>query len=152
MPLFAAGQKMTAAFMNLTCPVTTGNQMAMSTTSGTTTSASYVNSLSAGGVVSINYVAPASGSIWVTIFCTMSALATATMDTAFALTGAAGTLGASDPTKVTTVGTTAVTKTRRVKIDGLTPGAAGTITLWYRTSTSTMTVNSRQIAWEPAGA
>lgn len=155
---FAAGQKVTAAQINSACPIG-ATQSTMSAVSGTVTVGTpYVGSLTGGAPThTLAFTAPASGSIWVSITASATNNSTGYGCISFAISGAAGTRAASDDYQAFMQGVTTPrpeqTLYRRVMITGLTPGAAGTITMYYRSFTAgTTTFNYRQIGYEPVAA
>lgn len=154
---FSAGQVLTADVMNAACPV--GSDMTVvSTTAGTTTSTTYTSTLSGAGSVTLAFVTPASGKIWVTETASAKGGTTSIFPAiTFAISGAAGTVAASDNNQAfqqaASAGGPESTLFRRVLVAGLTPGAAGTITMNYKTTgAGTVTYNNRQLAWEPVGS
>ncbi len=110
--------------------------------------------------MTLAFVTPASGKIWVTI--TASAKAGTTIAAfpaiTFAITGAAGTVAASDNYQAfnQTVDTSSRpenTLFRRQLITGLVAGAAGTITMHHKIGGGgTGTFTNRQLQWEPVAA
>lgn len=154
---FLAGQKLSAAALNSAAP-TGAAQSVVNTTAGNTTSSTYTPTLSAGGTVTLAFVTPASGKIWVTYTATGVGTTSAEFPSiSFAISGAAGTLAASTDrqafNKSTSAGTPESTISRRTLVTGLTPGAAGTITMNFKSfAGGTVTFNNKQLQWEPVAA
>jgi hypothetical protein len=85
MTTFAAGQKLTAAALELT---TVTNREPDSTT-GTTTSTTYVSSLTTSGTLTLNFTAPLSGKVLITVGARMQqSVANRYVRMAYALSGA----------------------------------------------------------------
>lgn len=154
---FLAGQKATAAQLNSAAPVGEA-EATVNTTPGTTTSTSYTDTLTGSGTMTIAYVAPPSGKIcvWYTAS-TVPSVANYFGIVAPALTGAAGTVAASDNWQAFNKTTDASndndgTVYRTHIFTGLVAGAAGTITMMHKVIGGLVTFSDRQIGWRPIGA
>ena len=145
---FLAGQSLTASLLN---DATTTIESATDAVAGTTTSATYTDTLTSTGTHTLNFVAPASGKIVVTIACVaVNGTAGAYAAMSFRVSGAAGTQAASDANQVYGQGTGTNRPEVRTSVPtlvtGLTPGASGTITLQHKvTGGGTGTFNYRRI-------
>lgn len=153
---FAAGQKVTAAQLNSAAP-TGAVQSAVNSTVGTTTSTSYTDTLTSSTTVSLGFTTPGSGSIKVTIIAAMqNNTAGSYVAVSFRISGAAGTVAASDDYQVYTQGTGTSRPESRISgstiITGLTPGAAGTVTMQHKVTANIGTYNYRRIIIEPIAA
>lgn len=153
---FVSGQRVTAAQLNSAAPIG-AVQSVVNTTSGTTSSGTYTDTLSGTSTVSLNFVVPPSGAIWVTTNVGMfSGANTVYAVTSYRISGSAGTVAASDNWQIYTkqVSTMESLFTRRTMQTGLTPGATGTVTMQHRNSngSTTCTFNHRQLLIEPVPA
>jgi hypothetical protein len=154
--MFFAGQKLTALIMNSAAP-TGSAQTTPNTTGSTTTSTAYTATLASGSSHTLAFVAPPSGSIWVTYVCSAFHSATDFPSMSVGIGGAAGTIAPSTLwqafNQTVTTPRPEHTLFRRYMFTGLVPGAAGLITMYYKTLASgTATFNNRQLAWEPVAA
>ncbi|PRY35330.1 hypothetical protein [Umezawaea tangerina] len=145
---FQAGQKITAADLNRAAP-STSTQLTNISDTGTLTSAVYTDTLSGAINATLAFVTPPSGSIEVTIHAAIDNSSTNYTYVSFRISGAAGTVAASDDYAISANGTDDHTASRTTIIPGLTPGAAGTITMQYRVSAGTGTVDHRSIIQKP---
>lgn len=146
----AAGQKMTASFLNSLCPLGEA-QSATNSTPGTTTSTSYTDTLSGSGTVSVNFTAPPSGAVAVT---TKSALVNSAGNytaAAFRLSGAS-TRASSDNDQIYNKGVDEITSETVTVVTGLTAGGAYTATMQHKVTAGTGTYNYRRIAVRPLPA
>lgn len=153
---FASGQKVTAAQLNSAAP-TGSAQTAVNTTGGTTTSTTYTSSLTGSAAVTLAFTAPPSGSIWVTYTASAFHSGTDYPSISVGLSGAAGTVAVSTTwqafNQTVTTPRPESTLFRRYMFTGLTPGSAGTITLYHKVlSAGTATFSNRQLGWEPVAA
>jgi hypothetical protein len=146
-----AGQQLTAAALNSAAP-TTWTQLTNISDTGTLTSVTYTDTLSGAVNATLAFVAPPSGSIKVSIHAAVDNSSTNYTYVSFRISGAAGTVAASDDYALSANGTDDHTAPRPTIITGLTPGAAGTITMQYRVSAGTGTVDHRSIIQEPMPA
>jgi hypothetical protein len=153
--VFSAGQVLTATILNSAAPVGDA-QTVVNTTAGTTTSTTYTPTLSGSGLVTLAFVTPPSGAIWVSYTASVKHSATGGFATiSVALSGAASTVAASDNYQAfgqTTDGANSrpeITVFRRFWFSGLTAGAAGLITMNHRIGVAgTGTFTNRQLAVE----
>ncbi|WP_191304408.1 hypothetical protein [Lentzea cavernae] len=146
-----AGQKITASMLNSLAP--TGHASSgVNTTAGTTTSTSYTDTLSGTTSVSVAFIVPPSGKIAVTVFGSTDNSADNYSVISYRISGAAGTVAASDNWQTYFRNTNEGGVGRRSFQTGLTPGAAGTITMQHKVSGGTGTFNNREILWEPLPA
>jgi hypothetical protein len=153
---FQAGQILTAPALNLAIPVGE-TQSVLNTTFGSTNSATYTPTLTGPGTVTLAFVAPGSGAISVTFTAAISPQTTTAFGAiSVAISGAAGTFAASDDYNAYVISTDPANDfggtVERTKIfTGLTPGAAGTITMNHKSSSGTTDFGNRQIIWRPVG-
>lgn len=155
--VFFAGQKLTAAALNSAIPLGETQSVIVSAF-GSTTSTVYTATLASVGTVTLAYVAPPSGIIEVTFTAVIvPSIANLSGLVSVALTGAAGTVAASDNHHAYATTTDAAndyggTVTKSVLFTGLTAGAAGTITMHHRASSATsVEFGYRQLKWRPIG-
>lgn len=148
---FTAGQKLTAAQLNSAAPVGAA-QSATNSTAGTTTSATYTDTLTGSAVVSLGFTTPPSGAIFVTISASCDNTGANFNLVSYRISGSAGTRAASDAWHAFTQGTSEIFVTRRTLQTGLTAGATGTVTMQYNTSGGTASFNHRQLIIEPVPA
>lgn len=145
---FTAGQKLTASALNMAAP-TGAVQSVPNTTAGTTTSATYTDTLTSSTVVSLGFTTPLSGAIWVTISVGIFNSGANYSLASYRISGSAGTVAASDAWFVFVEGPDEMLMSRRTMQTGLTPGATGTVTMQFNVSGGTGTFNHRQIVIEP---
>lgn len=151
MPAAAAGQKVYAAFINQLCPIGEA-QTATNTTSGTTSSTSYTDTLGGTGTVSINFTAPLSGIVAVTTKASMDNNGAANYTAAaFRLSGAT-TRASSDNDQIFVQGTNENTDETTTVVTGLTPGGSYTATMQHKVTAGTGTYNFRRISVRPIGS
>lgn len=141
-----AGQKVTATLLNTIAPAGYGSS-GVNTTAGTTTSTSYTDSLTSSTTVSVAFIVPPSGAIEVIIFGAVDNSGDNYSTLSYRISGAAGTVAASDSWQAYFRNTNEGTVSRRSVQSGLTPGAAGTITMQHKVSAGTGTFNHREIIW-----
>lgn len=146
-----AGQQLTAAALNSAAP-TSSTELANISDTGTVLATTYTDTLTSAVNATLAFVAPASGSIWVSIHASIDNSGANYTWVSFRISGAAGTVAASDDYAISGNGTDDHTASRRTKITGLTPGAAGTITMQYRVSAGTGTVDHRSMSQDPVPA
>lgn len=146
-----AGQQLTAAALNSAAP-TTWTQLTNISDTGTTGSVTYTDALSGAVNATLAFVAPASGAIEVTIHAAIDNSGANYTWVSFRISGAAGTVAASDDYALSANGTDDHTAPRSTIITGLTPGAAGTITMQYRVGAGTGTIDHRSIIQKPMPA
>jgi len=142
---FLAGERATAADLN---DATSATQSTTDIVAGTTTSTSYTDTLTGTGTLTHNFVAPASGKIAVTVTAELQNSTTAYTTMSFRISGAAGTLPADDNNGPYMFGAVRVRGSVLSLITGLSPGAAGTITLQHKVTGGTGTFNRRRIMVE----
>ncbi|MFJ5984301.1 hypothetical protein [Lentzea sp. NPDC092896] len=146
-----AGQKVTASLLNSLAP-TGETTSGVNTTAGTTTSTGYTDTLTSSSTVSVAFIAPPSGKIAVTICGAVDNGGDNYSVISYRLSGAAGTVAASDNWQVYFRNTNEGVVSRTTYQTGLTPGAAGTITMQHKVSGGTGTFNHREILWRPVAA
>lgn len=151
MPAAAAGQKVTAAFLNSLCPLGEA-QSVNNTTVGTTTSGTYTDTLSSSGTVTLNFTAPPSGVVDITIEAALwnSSVGFYTV-ASFRLSGAS-TVAATDDNQIYQHGTNEQRQMGRSRVSGLVAGGAYTATMQHKVSGGTGNYNHRRIAVTPIGA
>lgn len=147
MPAAAAGQKVTAAYLNALCPLGE-TQSANNSTAGTTTSTSYTDTLTSSGTVSVNFTAPPSGVVSVRIEAALWNSGTNYTVASFRLSGAS-TVAASDDNQIYQRSTNEQRHMAESRIAGLTPGGAYTATMQHKVSAGTGNYNHRRIAVRP---
>lgn len=146
-----AGQKVTALLLNSLAP--TGHaSSSVNTTAGTTTATAYTDTLTSSTVVSVAFVTPPSGDIEVTITGALDNSGDNYSVISYRISGAAGTVAASDSWQAYKRNTNEGMVSRTSIQTGLTPGAAGTITMQHKVSAGTGTFNHREIIWRPLPA
>lgn len=146
-----AGQKVTASLLNSLAP--TGHAASgVNTTAGTTTSTSYTDTLTSSTTVTLAFITPPSGKIAVTICGAVDNSADNYSIISYRISGAAGTVAASDSWQAYFRNTNEGMVSRRSIQTGLVAGAAGTITMQHKVSGGTGTFNHREIIWEPIPA
>lgn len=150
MPAAAAGQKVTASFLNSLCPLGEA-QSATNSTPGTTTSTSYTDSLTGSGTVSINFTAPPSGAVAVTTKAAMVNSGANYTAIAFRLSGAS-TRASNDNDQAYIRGTNECTDETTTIVTGLTAGGAYTATMQHKVTAGTGTYNFRRISVRPLPA
>ncbi len=146
-----AGQQLTAAAVNSFAP-TTWTKLDNISDTGTVTSTTYTDTLSSAVSATLAFVVPASGSVEITIHAAVDNSGTNYTFVSFRISGAAGTVAASDDYAISANGTDDHTAPRSTIITGLTAGAAGTITMQYRVGAGTGTVDHRSIIQKPMPA
>lgn len=156
MPAAAAGQRLSAAYVNALCPLGKA-QNTVNTTFGSTASTTYTPTLASTGTCTLAFVTPASGAIEVFYTASISPQASGRFGViSVSISGAAGTVAASDDGQAFNKSTSATvydgTVSRRRIFTGLTPGAVGTITMEHKVIGGTVNFNDRQLAWEPVPA
>lgn len=142
---FLAGQTLTAALLN---GATDHLQSTVNTVAGTLTSTTYTSTLTGSTAATLAFVVPPSGRIAVTIFAALDNSAANYTVGSYSIGGAAGTVAANDDKQIYANGTDEGSRERRTIVSGLTPGAAGTVTMEYKVSAGTGTINHQQITVE----
>lgn len=140
--VFVAGVALTAAALNAAAP--TGDTSFYLSNDGTTTSTSYTDTLTGSTTASLAFVAPPSGKIEVTI-AVLQENTTSTTQTSFRISGAAGTVAASDDYSVQSDDSNTRMGEKTTQISGLTAGAAGTVTMQHKVAGGTGTFDKRAI-------
>ena len=146
----AAGQKVTAAFLNSLCPLGEA-QSSTDSTSGTTTSTSYTDTLTGTGTKTLAFTAPPSGAVAITIKASLKNSAGNYTAAAFRLSGAS-TRASSDSDQIFVLGTNEDTEETTTIVTGLTAGGAYTITMQHKVTAGTGTYNFRRITVRPLPA
>ncbi len=149
MPAAAAGQKMTAAYLNALVPIGEA-QSTTNATPGTTTSTSYTDTLTGSGTVSLSFTAPPSGSVAVTVRAAMDNSGGNYTSVAFRLSGASA-RASSDNDQAYIQGTDECTDEAMTIVTGLTAGGAYTATMQHKVTAGTGTYNFRRISVRPIG-
>jgi hypothetical protein len=136
MTTFSALQKLTAAALEMT---TVTNREA-DATSGTTTSLTYTSSLTTSGTFTLNFVAPLSGKVLITVGARMfQSVAARHVYMAYALSGASTYTESDDDAAIIFADTSQNSEATIFKTTlrtGLVAGGSYTITARYRTQTS----------------
>lgn len=144
---FKAGQRLTAQLLNDTFPESMNDEQ---TTVGTTTSASYVETLTSGTPCSGVFTAPKSGKVLVVNTANLDNSGVQTTLMSFVIrsgsTIGSGTVfrAASDDDALRNVGTDDTQGTHAIEVTGLTPGAIYNIRQAYRGSGGTNATYSRK--------
>ncbi|MGW6362096.1 hypothetical protein ACWFR5_44755 [Streptomyces sp. NPDC055092] len=128
----------------------TGPVHKANTTTGTTTSTAYVETLtgSTGDPTTVTFTAPPSGAVLITVGAKVnSSAATACYASANVKNGATTVLAAADARAAVTTGTSAFSASTQFQVTGLTVNTAYTATLAYKSAvtTSTATFTNRFI-------
>lgn len=150
MPAAAAGQKVTAAYVNRLCPLGEADSTT-DTTFGTTTSTSFTDTLTGTGTKTLAFTAPPSGAVAIKFSCSARNSTTAFSGTAFRLSGASA-RASQDGEQVFVQGTSEIVSSKEVVVTGLVPGGNYTITMQHKVTSGTGTFNYRRLSWRPLGA
>lgn len=142
---FLAGAPVTADSLN---DATTVIESTTDATAGTTTSTSYTDTLTGPSAHSLAFTTPESGIIVVTITSEAYNSGANYATCSFRISGAAGTVASSDNNSLYHYGSDRFRASSTSRVSGLTPGAAGTVTLQHKVVAGTGTFNRRKIKIE----
>ncbi|SES20835.1 hypothetical protein [Lentzea albida] len=142
---FLAGETLTAAGL---MGATERLQSTVNVVAGTTTSTTYTSTLTGTTAATLAFVAPPSGRIRVTIFAALDNSAANYTVASYSISGAAGGVAANDDKQIYANGTDEGSRARPTIVTGLTPNAAGLITMEFKVSGGTGTINHQQISVE----
>lgn len=150
MPAAAAGQKLTAAFINALCPLGE-TQSSTDATPGTTTSTSYTDTLTGTSTKTLAFTAPPSGAVAIKIKSSLKNNGANYTAAAFRLSGAS-TRASNDNDQIFVLGTNEDTEESETVVTGLTAGGSYTITMQHKVTAGTGTYNYRRITVRPLPA
>lgn len=118
-------------------------------TSGTTTSTTFTDTLTGASALAVNFTAPASGCVVVSVAATMANGGANNCVIGFRLSGAS-TVAASDARSANMLGASAFRVGATMLITGLTALGSYTATCQHRTTAGTATYQNREIVVHPA--